>query len=556
MAHSFFVILRQLVVPAGVPERHLPGRAAARLGIPESDILSCRTVRRSLDARKRRARAVHVYHLRLELPVKHRRTLRKNPALDIVFEQNEQNEKNEESTHRLHSKRADPAPSFGAARPVVVGAGPAGLFAALRLAHAGWRPILIERGDALEHRRAVVGAFWRSGVLDAESNVLFGAGGAGLFSDGKLNTRHKDRRGMDEILRLMVEAGAPESIRVDAAPHVGSDLLGDVVESILRDIADAGGEVRFRCKLKRLSVEYGALAAVTLGTGETEEIVPVRACVLATGHSARDVHGMARDAGASLEAKPFAIGLRVEMPQEQVDFSQRGGSFCPAPGEAASFRLSRAPEGGAGACYTFCMCPGGQVIACASEPEMVCVNGMSFHARAGEYANAAFLTPVAAEDFAVWADVAGPARAGVAFQEHWEKKAYRAGMPAGKYGVPASTLHDFVNGVSGALPDARSALRSCPANLRELLPAHVGETLSRSIPAMVRRLRHVDPGRVVLYGIETRTSSPVRIVRDANGEANAVRGVYPAGEGSGYAGGIMTSALDGWKAAGSVMGSR
>ncbi len=544
MAKSFFILLRQLVVPAGVPDRHIAARAAVRLNVPVEDILSCQPVRRSLDARKRRGRAVYVYHVRVELPNKHRHALRKNPHLDIIFEK---------SSHHLSLNLTDPAPCKNAARPLVVGAGPAGLFAALRLARAGWNPLLIDRGDAANQRRSVVADFWRNGVLDTESNVLFGEGGAGLFSDGKLNTRHKDRQGLDEILGIMVAAGAPERIRIDAAPHVGSDLLGDVVAAMAEEIRQAG-EIRYRCRLAGIHVENGRVRQAVLASDGKETVIPVSACILAVGHSARDVHSLLEQAGAHLEAKPFAIGLRVEMPQEQVDASQRGGSFSPAPGEAASFRLSRAPEGDAAACYTFCMCPGGLVIACASEPDMVCVNGMSFHARAGEYANAAFLTPVSDDDFAAVAQQDGnPALSGVAFQRHWERIAYQAGLAAGKYGVPASTLRDFVANTSGPLPDGRSIGRAAPVNLRTVLPEPVATTLAQSIPAMISRLRKVDPDRVLLYGVETRTSSPVRMVRDAGGEAVGVHGVFPAGEGSGYAGGIMTSALDGWKAAGALM---
>ncbi len=549
MAKTFFIVLRQLVVPAGASERQLPARAAARLGIPEEDIVSWRPVRRSLDARKRRGKAVNVYHLRLELPNRHRRQLAKTPGLDLVFEQ---------GGHHLALDLSDPAPPPGRPRPLVVGAGPAGLFAALRLARSGWNPILIDRGDPPGPRRSIVADFWRRGRLDADSNVLYGIGGAGLFSDGKLNTRHKDRAGLDAILRILVEAGAPERIRLDAAPHVGSDLLGEAVERLCRDILRAGGEIRHRCRLDRLVADAGRLAGAVLVQDGREESIGTNACILAVGHSARDVQDMLFRLGVRLEAKPFAIGLRVEMPQEQVDASQRGGSFAPGPGEAASFRLSRAPEAGAEACYTFCMCPGGLVVACASEPGRLCVNGMSYHARAGEWANAAFLTPVGQDDFAPHARAAGvpPELSGVAFQRYWEEAAYQAGLDGGPYSVPASGLADFVHGGAGALPESRSVGRAVPADLRALLPEKIGDTLAAAIPAMLARLRKVDPARVVLYGVETRTSSPVRMPRDEkSGQSPQLPGLFPAGEGSGHAGGIMTSALDGWHAAERLMRS-
>lgn len=542
MAKTFFALFRQFVVPAGTPETELPARAARKLGLAPQDILSCQPVRRSLDARRRRGNAVWVYHLRLEFPNALRSRLRELGDANLVFETR--------SKH-LELDLSDPVMPAGGSRPVVVGAGPAGMFAALRLARAGWKPLLFERGDSVLERRARTGAFWRDGILDPESNPLYGAGGAGLFSDGKLTTRHKDRDGLARILAAFIEFGAPESIALEANPHVGTDLLGDVVDKLLAEVERFGGEVWYRARLDEIVCRDRQLTALrVVRNGEALEIATERG-ILATGHSARDVYAMLRRVGVELAVKPFAVGVRVEMPQEAIDRSQYGDRV--RTGQAASFQLSCAPGADAGACYTFCMCPGGEVIACASEPEHLVVNGMSRHARAGEWGNAAFLTPVAEEDFRPFATGEADPLAGIAFQRHWESAAYRAGLSGGPYAVPACRLEDFVAGRAGELPARRGWQRAVRADLASLLPTRVVDTLKKNVPAMLARLRHVDLASVLLYGIETRTSSPVRIVRGTDGMASVVGGLFPAGEGSGYAGGIMTSALDGWKAAGQLM---
>ncbi|MCC8167265.1 MAG: FAD-dependent oxidoreductase [Planctomycetes bacterium] len=548
-AATFSFVIRQLVAPAGENPSRLPERVARKLGVPVEDIAACTVIRRSFDARRRRGKAVLVYHVRVVLANRWRRLVRKNKDLDIVFDTIAP-----DNTVVL----TDPAPLPGRPRPLVVGAGPAGLFAALRRARAGRKPGLIDRGDATAERSSIVASFWRSGILQPDSNVLYGAGGAGLFSDGKLNTRHKDRDSLRTLLQAMVQAGAPESVLIDAEPHVGSDVLIRVVENLLREIEDWGGTVRFRTRLDRLVFADGQVRETVLQDtrdgDRTAESLAVNRVVLATGHSARDVYEMLHAVGVRLEAKAFAIGVRVEMPQEAIDRSQRSGPVRPVTGGAAAFRLSRPPTDGAASCYTFCMCPGGLVIPCASEPGRLAVNGMSYHARAGEWGNAAFLTPVTAEDFAACLrDDVPEELAGIAFQRRWEERAFRAGLDGGPYAVPAAMLADFIQGRRGPAPDGGSVSRVAAADFRELLPNRVHATLAEAVPAMLRRLRNVHMDTVRVYGIETRTSSPVRVLRNKRYESSDGSGLFPAGEGSGYAGGIMTSALDGWKAAGCLM---
>jgi uncharacterized FAD-dependent dehydrogenase len=432
-----------------------------------------------------------------------------------------------------------------AARPVVVGAGPAGLMAAWVLARAGARPILIERGDAAVPRAARVARFWADGTLDPESNALYGAGGAGLFSDGKLTTRTKDRRRLYGFFQVLVECGADPSILIDAEPHVGSDVLLRLVPRFCADIERRGGSVHFRTRLTGLVTSGGRLRALRWTGPMGDQERGTDRCVLATGHSARDVYALLAGTGVPLEIKPFAVGVRLELPQATIDRGQYGRHAGHARLGAASFRLTRRPENGLRACYSFCMCPGGQVIACASEPGYLTTNGMSYASRGRTQGNAAFLVPVGPEDFPA---TENPVLAGIAFQRYLEKRAYAAGGEA--YAVAASRLTDFLAGRSSVdLPEERSCLRSVPVNLRDVLPAFVSETLCGSIGPMLGQINGASPGEVLLYAAETRSSSPVRILRDAQGRSTGLQGLYPAGEGAGYAGGITTSALDGMRAA-------
>jgi len=518
--------LAQLTVSLDYTDDDVRRAVAGRLGVGVEAVTDCQVVRRSIDARAVRQSVCFILTVEAEIDEK---------IGDAPL---------------FRSPRGSPSPQTclrnrGASPIFVVGAGPAGLVAAWRLARAGARPVLIERGAPVEERRTSVGRFRVKGVLDPEDNVLYGEGGAGLFSDGKLTTRTKLRGHLRTVLNLLVECGAPESILVDAEPHIGSDRLADVVGRLRERIRALGGEVRFHSRLDGLDVRSGRLAAVIVNGQRIE----ASHCILATGHSARDVYDMLDRSQIALAAKAFAVGVRIEMPQQQIDRSQFG-SFAGHPRlGAASFRLTRRGGDRARACYTFCMCPGGSVIACASAPGMMTTNGMSLADRAGAYGNAAFLVPATPAD--TGASDADPL-AGVAWQAAIEARAFAAG--GSNYSLPAGTLPDFLAGhVSTALPDDRSWARSVPADLHAILPPYVTETLVRSIAPMLRRLGKVRVEEAIVYAAETRSSSPVRIVRDEQFQSPSARGLFPAGEGAGYAGGIVTSAIDGLRAADALL---
>ncbi len=454
----------------------------------------------------------------------------------------------------LQSGQVEKAPCPGPSRnfppignvehpPVVVGAGPAGLMAALTLAEAGFKPLLIERGAETGDRGEQVEAFWKKGVLNTESNVLFGEGGAGLFSDGKLTARSKDRARIRRFFETLVACGASPDILIDAAPHIGSDDLTRIIPAIRNRIWELGGACAFNSKLENIQVEEGVLRGVVVSGKE----IRTDACFLATGHSARDIYSMLAERQVALEAKPLAVGVRLEIPQQRIDTAQYGRwAKLPALG-SASFRLTRKEEGTARRCYSFCMCPGGLVISCASSEGLLTTNGMSFSARDKPFGNAAFLVPVDFADYTAIDRNENPVLAGIEFQKHMERAAFEAG--GSDYGLPATRLIDFLEGKIGALPAERSCSRAVPALLQNILPEFISTTLQSAIPNMLRELNDVKLEEATLYAAETRSSAPARILRGPTGESSTVKGLYPCGEGSGYAGGIVSSALDGMKAA-------
>ena len=430
-------------------------------------------------------------------------------------------------------RRASPLP------PVVVGMGPAGLFSALMLARAGLAPILLERGRPVEERGVDVERFWSGGALDEGSNVQFGEGGAGTFSDGKLNTGTHDRR-ISAVLSEFVRHGAPEDILWQQKPHVGTDVLRTVVKRIREELISLGCEVRFGHTLTGLETRDGCLRGVAVSGPSGTYSLPCDALVLAPGHSARDTFRMLHGAGVPMEAKAFAIGCRIEHRQALISSAQYGPAWEKlAP---ADYKLSCHLPSGRSA-FTFCVCPGGQVVAAASEAGGVVTNGMSLRARDGENCNGGFLVGVSPADFG-----AGVLD-GVAFQETWERAAYAAGGRS--FHAPAQSAADFLAGrrsgsLSGVFPTYRPGVT--PGALEDCLPGYVTETLRAALPVFDRKLKGFADGGAVLTGVETRSSSPVRILRDETYQS-PVRGLYPCGEGAGYAGGITSAAVDGIRVA-------
>ena len=429
-------------------------------------------------------------------------------------------------------------------RPIVVGAGCAGLFAALTLAEAGLEPLLIERGDDAERRGEAVRRFNETGVLDPESNIQFGLGGAGTFSDGKLNTgtKNPDHR---LILETLAAAGAPRDILWDAKPHIGSDILPSVVTAIIASIRACGGEVRFRTKLLDIErSDSGAVVGVTVMSDEREERLATRHLILACGHSARDIFEMLQRRNFTLARKTFAMGARIEHLQEAIDRAQYGpAAGHPALGAAPYKLVSHAPNGRS--LFTFCMCPGGEVVAAASEEGGVVTNGASLHARAGRNANAALLVNVTPKDLP-----GDDVLAGIKLQRECEQAAFQLG--GGDYRAPAQLVGDFLIGIpstsgAGVIPTYPRGVTWTAIGL--VLPAYVSDTMRLGLPELARHLKGFDDEEAVITGVETRSSSPITVVRDKSCHAEHAPGLYPCGEGAGYAGGIMSAATDGIRCA-------
>ena len=518
------VRMNQIKLPYAHTDEDLIHAAAKLLGASVKDIKEIRKVKESIDARKK-PQIYKVYTV--DVLLKNEKAFAsKIKKLKLAYVKDE--------SYRLpeHGERTMKH------RPVIIGTGPAGLFCGLLLAREGYKPILFERGDDALTRKAKMDVFWNGGPLNLRSNAQFGEGGAGTFSDGKLNTLVKDVSGRNkEVLRIFAEAGAPEEICYVNKPHIGTDVLIDVVQNIRNEIIANGGEVHFAAQMTDISIVDGRVTGITVehAEGEKEEI-PAESLVLAIGHSARDTFDMLHKKDIPMEPKAFAVGVRIEHPQDMIQASQYGED-CPHELPAASYKLTHTAENGRGV-YSFCMCPGGFVVNASSEKGRLAVNGMSYHARDSHNANSAMIVSVTPEDF----PGNGPL-AGVAFERTLEEKAYELGN--GK--IPQQLFGDFCE---GKVSDSYGAFESCVkgqvsfANVREIFPDAVNEALEEGIKASGRKIKGFDRADAILSGVESRTSSPVRIVRDADCMSE-IKGLYPCGEGAGYAGGITSAAMDG-----------
>jgi uncharacterized protein len=511
--------IHQIDLPPGYTPEQLHTAAAKKVRSKPAALTGIQTIRRSIDARGRSPRMTVALEAAFsgKLPA----GLRDVEPL--------------EDTASLALPVCTKTPSH---RPIVAGAGPAGLMAAYALAECGLKPLLIERGADADRRSEQVESFWKNGTLDLESNVLYGEGGAGLFSDGKLTSRSKDRARVRRFLEILVACGASPDILIDAEPHLGSDILKELVPELRNRIIALGGDVRFGARLDLIEIENGCVRGAVI----SGEQIRTDCVVLATGHSARDIYTMLAEQGVPLEPKPFAVGVRIEIPQVRIDTAQWGGSY-PAIGKA-SFRITRREENDIRACYTFCMCPGGLVMSCASSAGLLTTNGMSLSKRDKTYGNAAFLVPVFPSDFP---KTERAELSGIVLQEKLESAAFVAG--GSDYALPAQRLLEFMAGTAAsALPADRSCSRAIPVSLRGLLPGFVESTLLDAVPKMLRSMRGVALEEALVYASETRSSSPVRVVRGEDGQSS-VRGLYPCGEGAGYAGGIVSSGIDGLRTA-------
>lgn len=537
--------INQIKMPIEHSEEELRSKLCRTLHIAPEELLEFRIRRQSIDAR-RRQELCFVYAVDVKVR-NESRILKKNKSPQITVARD------------VGYHFPEPGEKCLSSPPVVIGSGPAGMFCAYALALHGYRPMVLERGRAVEERSRRVSDFWAGGTLDSDTNVQFGEGGAGTFSDGKLNTLVKDVAGRNrEVLEILVRLGAPSEILYQNKPHIGTDILKTVVANMRSEIERLGGRYYFQHQVTGLVTVQSAaggsrssqgadrsLQGLMVRTPEGEKTIFTQTAVFAIGHSARDTFRMLWEQGIAMDAKAFAVGMRVEHPQSMIDACQYNGHSHPAL-PAAAYKLTANTEGGRGV-YSFCMCPGGYVVNASSEENLLAVNGMSYHARDGRNANSAIIVSVTPDDF----PGEGPLR-GIAFQQELERRAFAAG--AGK--IPQQLYGDYKeNRISAAYGDFDSQTKGgCAfANLRDIFPEAVNRAFIEGMEAFPRYIPDYDRYDAILSGVESRTSSPVRIHRNKDFESN-LAGLYPCGEGAGYAGGIMSAAMDGLKVAEAIAG--
>lgn len=523
--------INQLKLPIGHTEEDLRSKAAKVLKLSVGEIKSLKIIKQSVDARKKERGIFFTYSVEVHT-AKEDAVIRRAKSPDVV--------KAEEKEYHFPAVKSRET----GLRPVIIGCGPAGLFCGIMLARSGLAPIILERGEDVDSRRKTVEAFWQGGPLDIESNVQFGEGGAGTFSDGKLNTLVKDPALRNrKVLELFVEFGADPSILYVNKPHIGTDVLGGIVKNMRTEIQRLGGEVRFHSCVTGLEIENNALKSVIVN--HTEKI-PCDQAVLAIGHSARDTFQVLYDLKIPMKQKSFAVGLRIQHPQKMINLSQYGTEENRILG-AADYKLTHQCRNGRGI-YSFCMCPGGYVVNASSEEGRLAVNGMSNHARDGKNANSALIVTVTPEDYPGDSPLAG-----VAFQRRLEEAAFQAGQGR----IPVQLFGDFRLGQKSSCfgevePEFRGAYGF--AALHEILPSYMRESITEGVSAFERMIRGFSREDAILAGIESRTSSPVRIERGVSFQST-VAGLYPCGEGAGYAGGITSAAMDGLKVAEAIVGN-
>ena len=532
------LLLTEVKLPLGHPEGDIRSCILKRLGIPDADLLGYRVFRRGVDARKK-SDIQFTYTLDVEV--------RDEAAVLARFKKDQHVAIAPDIGYHFVAQ----APQVLSSRPVVIGMGPAGLFAGLILAQMGFCPLILERGKAVRERTRDTFGLWRQGILNPESNVQFGEGGAGTFSDGKLHSQIKDPRHLGrKVLAEFVKAGAPEEILYVGKPHIGTFRLVGMVEKMRETIQSLGGEIRFESRVDDIEITDRKVCGVVLASGER---IATNHLVLAVGHSARDTFEMIHRRGVYIEAKPFSIGFRIEHPQSLIDRARYGGNAGNPLLGAADYKLVHHASNGRSV-YSFCMCPGGTVVAAASEAWRVVTNGMSQYSRNERNANAGIVVGITPEDYPPAPNDPSSPLAGMEFQRRWESRAFELG--GGNYCAPGQLVGDFLAGRPSSnfgtvQPSYTPGVHLC--DLSSALPDYAIAAIREALPAFAKQIKGFDMPDAMLTGVETRTSSPIRIKRnDDDLQSINTQGLYPAGEGAGYAGGILSAAVDGIRVAEAV----